>query len=300
MKLHLITLAALATLAGCSTLPERNASLDQARAQHAAASSDATIARLAADEWREAGSALRRAESAQAADADRAEVDHLAYLARQRLVIAQETADARSAQAVTTGAGAERDRLRLSMRTAEADAAQRGLAAATAAGERQSAELAAAGRAAMADRARLASRDARVDDLEQALQALNARRTERGMVVTLGDVLFDTGQSRLRAGGGSGMQQLADLMQRHPALQASIEGHTDDVGSEASNQALSSRRARSVVAALVGLGVDPGRLAVHGYGETRPVDENTSAAGRQMNRRVEIVFAPTMGPVSGR
>lgn len=300
MKLHLLALAAMATLAACSSVPDRHLALDQLRALHASVSADASVTRLAADELRLADVALGRAEAAQAADADRAEVDHLTHLARQRLAIAQETATARSAQAVTTGAAAERDRLRLEMRTVEADAARRDLAASEMTAERRGAELAAAESAAAADRDRLARRDARVDSLEQELQALNARRTERGLVVTLGDVLFDTGASQLQADGGRGLQSLADFMRRHPQVQASIEGHTDDVGSEASNQALSDRRARSVMAALVGQGVDAGRLRAQGFGESRPAGENGSPAGRQMNRRVEVIFAPVPGPVSAR
>lgn len=300
MKLHLIAIAALATLSACSSVPERNLALDQARAHHASLSSDAAVSAQAAEELRLADTALRRAEAAQAADVDRAEVDHLSYLAHQRLTIAQETATARRAQAVTAGAGAERDRLRLAMRTAEADSAQRDLAAAEMAGERKTAALATVERTAMADRARLDSRNARVESLEQALQELSASRTERGMVVTLRDVLFDTGQSQLHAGGGHGIRELAEFMRRHPEVQASIEGHTDDVGSEARNQALSDQRARSVMAALVGLGVSPDRLQSLGFGEARPVGQNASAAGRQMNRRVELVFAPTQGPISAR
>lgn len=300
MKLHPLAIAALATLAACSSVPDRNIALDQARARHASVRADAAVTTHAGEELRRADAALRTAEAAQAADAGRAEVDHLAYLTQQRLSIAQETATARTAQAVTAGAAAERDRLRLSMRTAEADAAQRALAASEMTGARKSAELAAAERGAAADRARLASSDARADSLEQQLLAMNARKTERGMVVTLGDVLFDTGKSQLQADGGRSMQQLAEFMRRYPQRQASIEGYTDDVGSETSNLDLSDRRARSVMAALVGMGIGAGRLQTRGFGEANPVGENNSPAGRQMNRRVEVIFATEPGDLPAR
>lgn len=303
MKLNPFALAAVAALAACSSVPDRNLALDQARARHATVRSDATVTTHAADELKRADAALRAAEAAQAKSADRAEVDHLAYLANQRVTIAQETAIGRSAQAVTAGAAAERDRLRLALRTAEADTAKRDLAASELTGARKSADLAAAEQAAAADRARLASSDARVDNLQlqlQQLQALNARQTDRGIVVTLGDVLFDTGQSRLQADGGRSMQQLAEFMRRYPQRRAAIEGYTDNVGSETSNLDLSDRRARSVMAALVGLGVGADRLRPQGFGEANPVGANDSAAGRQMNRRVEVIFTPEAGDIPPR
>lgn len=300
MKLTPFALAALAALAACSSVPDRNLALDQARARHASVRSDAAVSTHAADELRRADVALRAAESAHASGADRAEVDHLAYLTGQRVTIAQETATGRSAQAVTAGAAAERDRLRLALRTAEADAAKRDLAAAELTGARTGADLADAERAAAADRARLASSTAQVASLQQQLQALNARQTDRGLVVTLGDVLFDSGQSRLQADGGRSMLQLAEFMRRYPQRQASIEGYTDDVGSESSNLDLSDRRARSVMAALVGMGVGADRLRPRGFGEANPVGANDSAAGRQMNRRVEVIFTPEAGGIPPR
>jgi outer membrane protein OmpA-like peptidoglycan-associated protein len=269
MKPHPICIAALAALAACSSLPERNLALEQVRTRHAAVRADDSVTTHAGEELRRADAALRIAEAAQAADAGRPEVDHLAYLTQQRLNIAQETATARTAQAVTSGATTERDRLRSSMSTA-------------------------------ADRVHLATSDARVDSLEKQLQAMNARRTERGTVVTLGDLLFDTGKSALQADGGRGVQLLAEFMRRHPQRQASIEGHTDDVGSESSNVGLSDRRARSVMAALVGMGIGADRLRTRGFGEANPVGENGSAAGRQMNRRVEVIFATEAGDLPAR
>lgn len=228
MKLQLLAIAALAALTACGTAPSRHAALDQVRERHRMLAADDKIVRLAGPELRQADGALRRAEAARANDAEADEVDHLAYLATQHLVIAQTTAEARQAQAVMAGAAAERERLRLALRTAEADAAQRSLGMARAAGERQNAELAAAERSATADQARLAQRDARVEGLEQEL------------------------------------------------------------------------RARSVMARLVSLGVAPERLQAQGFGETRPAGANDSAAGRQMNRRVEMIFMPLERPAASR
>jgi outer membrane protein OmpA-like peptidoglycan-associated protein len=298
--------AAVLLLAACSSVPDRNAALDAAKASHATAQSAAPVNQLAADELRRATEALRRAEAAHAARADVASVNHLAYLAAQRVAIAQATAESRTAQAVVAGASAERDRMRLALRTAEADAtrsqlaaseqARAGLSAEQAEAERRAAAARSeAERQAEADRARLAARDAQVQGLEQELRELNARPTDRGMVVTLGDLLFDTGKSQLQAGGDRSVDQLAAFMKRHPERQALIEGHTDSVGSRASNQSLSERRAQAVRSALIRQGVEGEQLRAQGFGQEQPVADNGSAAGRQQNRRVEIIFVPAEG-----
>ena len=313
LKLSVVA-AAAALLAACSTVPERNVAFEQAQVRLRAAQADPQVVLHASDELRQADAALRRADIARSERVPVVEIDHLAYLASQRVTIAQETAASRTAQAVTAGASAERERLLLTQRTQEADratldaeratrdaeAAKRQLASSQALGQRQSAELAQADRAAAEGRAQQARSDARVEGLEQQLQALNARKTERGMVVTLGDVLFDTGQSRLQPAGDVNIAKLADFMKSNPSRRAAIEGYTDSVGGSDSNQALSNERAQAVKAALVGRGVGAERLSTFGHGESNPIASNTTSAGRQTNRRVEIIF-PTEGtPLPGR
>jgi outer membrane protein OmpA-like peptidoglycan-associated protein len=300
------TLAALAaaSVVACSSTPDRSAALNDARGRYAALQATPDVGTHAAQELARAAAAMRLAEAAHAAGDGSTSVEHLAYLARQRIVIAQATTTSRVAQAVTAGAATERDRLRLDLRTAEADAAQRQLLASQQAAQqdaaRSQAERDRAARSAQDDRARLASSDARVDDLEAQLRELNARRTERGIVVTLGDMLFDSGRAQLQAGGTRSVTQLAEFLTRHPQRSAVIEGHTDSVGSRAANMDLSDRRAQSVLAALVGLGVGADRLQATGQGPDSPVASNGSAAGRQMNRRVEVVFAPEPGDLLRR
>lgn len=293
----LLLATAAATLAACAGIPDRNLALDDARTKYNAAQTQPQLERYATEELAAAGSALQRTEKAHADRDSQTEVNHLAYLTTQRVAIAQETAAARAAQEVTAGAAAERDRMRLALRTQEADTAQRQLAASEQAGARKSAELAQADRSAAEDQARLARRDARVGSLEQQLVELNAQRTERGIVVTLGDLLFDSGRSQLQAEGTRSMGKLADFMKRNPQRRAAVDGFTDSVGSESSNQTLSDQRAQAVMAALVGLGVGAERLSARGYGEGQPVAGNDTAAGRQMNRRVEVVFAPEAGDI---
>lgn len=287
----LTTLALASLLAACATAPDRSARLDEARAAMAAAQLDSRLQRHSATELRSASAALERANAAHAARADAAEVDHLAYMASRRVVVARETSDAREAEALVAGASVERDALRLALRTAEADNAQRQLASAEKRGMTQDAALAQAGRAAASDRAEIARGDARVDDLEAQLKLLNARRTERGIVVTLGDMLFDSGQSRVLASGAASVSGLAEFMRRNPTRRASVEGFTDSQGSDDANQALSERRAEAVRVMLVGMGIDGSRLSSRGNGEADPVGSNDTAEGRRSNRRVEIVFS---------
>ncbi len=305
----LVALGALGTLGACSTVPERNAALDQAQSRYSAAQAQTQVATLAPEELQRASEALRVAEQAQANRESVATVDHLAYLASQRVGIAQDTAASRAAEAVTAGAAAERDRMRLALRTQEAETAQRQLATSQQANANTSQQLASSQQAnananqQLADsqqsnaiqQAQLARRDMQVGDLQSQLREMNARKTDRGIVVTLGDVLFATGQSKLQGDSVRTMAKLADFFKRYPQRTAVIEGYTDSVGSETSNQALSDRRAQAVMAALVGEGVPASRLHSTGFGEARPVGPNESADGRRMNRRVEVVFSTEAG-----
>lgn len=284
MNTRIFTLATLAaSLAACSITPERNVALDQARGRYAAAQGDAQVTALAPDELKRAGDALHAAEKARMDDDGKAQVDHLAYIASQRVTIAQDTAAGKVAQAMVTGAAAERDRIRLAQRTSEADSAQRQLAVSQQGNAQKTAELASA-------ELRMQQGDQRVGELEMQLKDMNARRTERGMVVTLGDVLFDTGQARMLPDTEGRMGKLAEFFKRHPQRTASIEGYTDNVGSPGSNVDLSQRRAQAVVTALVDRGVSSGRLSTRAHGEEGPAASNATPAGRQLNRRVEVVF----------
>jgi outer membrane protein OmpA-like peptidoglycan-associated protein len=273
--------AVLATFAACASAPPRSAALDQARTSYGVARADPQVATLAADELAQAGAALQRADQALTERKPQTTVDHLAYMASQHVVLAQATASSRAAQAVTASASAERDKLRLDARTAEADAAARDLADAEAAARREQ-----------------EANVARVTALESQLADLNARQTDRGMVVTLGDMLFDTGKAQLLPGGSRNITKLAEFFARNPDRTASIEGHTDNVGSAAMNYTLSERRANAVMGALVAAGVPRGNLSTRALGPDMPAATNDTAAGRQMNRRVEIVIAKSSAVAS--
>lgn len=305
---------ALAAITACSSVPQANARLDEARSQLRATRADPQTHGLGGPELQNATTAMDAAESALARGDDSAAVDHLAYLASQRTVLLQQAGQRRSAEVAMAQATGQRDQQRLAARTQEADSAQRSAAASqrdAAASQREaqtaqrSAEAAqrdaqAAQRQAGASQLQAGEAERRAAQLAQQLKDMDARQTDRGMVVTIGDVLFDTDQAEIRAGGRRNMDKLVVFLQAYPARRAMVEGFTDSTGAADHNLALSARRADAVRAALVGAGVSAERIATKGFGEAYPVAGNADAGGRQMNRRVEIVLSDDSGVIPAR
>ncbi|HTN34438.1 MAG TPA: OmpA family protein, partial [Marinobacter sp.] len=131
---------------------------------------------------------------------------------------------------------------------------------------------------------------AQAQELQQQIDTLEAKTTERGLVLTLGDVLFTTGSAEIQGGSNQNLEKLVNFLNQYPDRQVQIEGHTDNVGSALFNQNLSRQRAESVRQYLVGRGINSGRLTVSGFGFERPAASNDTATGRQQNRRVEVVI----------
>lgn len=292
-KLFPMALIAVAVLSGCTTTPPQNAQLTAAHSNYNDARSNPQVANLAALQLKDAGDTLDKADAAMSKGQGTATVDHLAYLANQKVGIANETAKLKLAESDVSKAGENRNKIRLEARTAEADQAKQQVAMITEVADQQSADLAAADANAQRDRAMIAQQ-------EQQLKELNARKTDRGMVITLGDVLFRTGQAQLESGGMHNVQKLADFLKQSPKTKVMIEGHTDSVGSESSNLLLSERRATAVKMALADKGISSDRISTRGYGEAYPVAGNGTAAERQLNRRVEIILSDTNGNIGPR
>jgi outer membrane protein OmpA-like peptidoglycan-associated protein len=135
----------------------------------------------------------------------------------------------------------------------------------------------------------LGAREEQIATLEEQLQDLQTRQTERGLVITLGDILFQVDRADLQPGGIQQLSRLADYLRDNPDRSILIEGHTDSTGEDAYNLRLSEDRAYAVEDFLISQGVDPRRIASRGYGEQYPLAPNDTASGRQENRRVEIV-----------
>ncbi|MGA6096544.1 OmpA family protein [Stutzerimonas marianensis] len=238
-------------LVACSSQPNDN--LEQVRGQYAQLQSDPRSNRLAALETEDAGKALERANKAYQDDADEERVDQLAYLAKRRVELAEQT---------------------IALRTAEQEI------------EKTSAKRA---------EARLESREQQLrrqqEEIRKLQQDLQAKQTERGTLVTFGDVLFDLDKAELKPAGMRGIQKLADFLNENPERKVVVEGYTDSTGSDSYNQQLSERRAESVRRALTRAGVDPQRIQTVGYGEQYPVASNDSPSSRAMNRRVEVTIS---------
>lgn len=276
----------LAVLSACTTMPPDKSPIELARIDVQAARDNPQTATLAAGELQTADAAMQRANQAQANRESTATVDHLAYLASQRAAIAQEAGRQKAAEQRITDANAVRDRMQLENRTREADAARQ--QAVTAQDQARAAE----------EQTRAA--ELRNRQLEERVKELNAKPTPRGWVVTFGDVLFSTGQAQLKPGSARNIDKLADVLQSYPQRNVLIEGFTDSTGSEATNLALSQRRSAAVREALIDKGVNPSRISTRGYGESYPVAGNTSASGRQLNRRVEIILSDDTGLIPPR
>jgi outer membrane protein OmpA-like peptidoglycan-associated protein len=142
--------------------------------------------------------------------------------------------------------------------------------------------------------------DARDAQIRKLQNSLNAKQTERGTLVTFGDVLFDFNKAELKSSALPNVTELARFLQENPERQVIVEGYTDSVGSASYNQGLSERRAESVRRALVRAGVAPTRIVAQGYGKEYPVADNSSDSGRAQNRRVEVTISNDNQPVAPR
>jgi outer membrane protein OmpA-like peptidoglycan-associated protein len=265
-------------------------SLVDARAAVDAASNDADIARYAPVQLDEAQQAIRQAETLWYDEEDVTEAEHQAYLATRRVAIARTVTEGGKAVEEAKTLARQREAVLLEIRTAEAD---RALSAA----EKRAAE-ARRDRAA-AEQARMEAEQARAEaaalaeserKLREELAELQAQQTERGLVLTLGDVLFDVDEATLKVGATQSLSRLAAFLKEYPDRQVLVEGHTDSTGTEEYNLGLSQRRAESVVQFLTVNAIASNRIIARGYGKAYPIATNDSAAGRQLNRRVEIVI----------
>jgi outer membrane protein OmpA-like peptidoglycan-associated protein len=276
----LIGMGLALALGACATMPQPNAALETARAAVQTAETDPNVNKYAPLDLDRARKDLSIAEDASLHHKD-AEVDQPAYLATQNARLAQAHAATKADDARVAAGQIERDQIRLAARTHEADNAKQSAANARAVAD-----------VALNQRDQATEETARV---QAELDALKATPTPRGMVLTLGDVLFDTGRSELKSGATRKIDQLAQFLMEHPDRRVQIEGFTDSVGTDSYNEDLSQRRADAVKAALINRGIEPSRVGTEGYGKAYPVANNNDSGGRQLNRRVEVVIGGNNG-----
>lgn len=287
--LRMVTVAAAVALVllatACAPAPTSPAGASEVRSKLLRLQSDSDLAPRASAAITEAATAVAAAEQP---EKDQELAQHRVYIADHKVEIAMAQARTAFAESERAGLSQQRDTARLAARTREADAAANALTASRA-------EV--AGQIMLADAARrqsdIDSRAAELNaaEMQRQLDELNARPTERGLVLTLGDVLFATGQHTLRTGAPANLDKLVAFLQRYEERTAAIEGHTDSVGDADSNLRLSQRRADTVRSYLTGQGIAATRLTAAGMGEQVPVAGNDSAAGRQQNRRVEVIIS---------
>ena len=283
-----ICFAVLASLAACSTTPERIPELERARAAVQQLEREPKVQQAASETLGKARAALIRAETALDEGEPMALVTHEAYVARRQAEIGMQLTSEADAVESLREAERRRNELRLEARTVEAEQAKM-LA------QRRAAEAERNAREAALSRSVAEAALDEADRLAGELKEMEAEQTERGVVLTLSDVLFDTGEADLRQGAMRAIDRLVEYMESNPKRELLIEGHTDSRGSEAYNRQLAADRAAAVAEALVQRGIARSRLRTVGLGEAYPVASNESSAGRQENRRVEIVVSDPNG-----
>lgn len=275
-----IAISTALAMAACASTPQPNVALENARSAVRSAEADPNVATYAALDLHTARDELDVAEKAYVAR-DEKGIDQPAYLATQTAHLAQLKASAKADDARVAAGQADRDRIELNARTNEVNTAVMARNQATQ-------------KAANADSARdQATQQAAA--LQAELDALKAKPTDRGLVLTLGDVLFDTGKASLNPGASRNLDQLVQFLTDHPERRVEIDGYTDNVGTDSFNLDLSQRRADTVKSVLVNRGIDSSRIATRGYGKDFGVASNTDSGGRQLNRRVEIVIGGVDG-----
>lgn len=300
---HTLTTGALLSgllLAACGTTPTPPPALVDARTTVHRAETDPAVLKHAPLELKKATDSLARADMLLAKGEKLGDVNSVAYVAAQQAKAAQAIAQAKGNELDIGAANVERERARGDARTAEADKAkaQTGVAQQQAAAAQK--QTAVAEQKVAVAQASAADAQQQTADLQQRLKDLQAQQTERGMLVTLGDVLFENNRADVKPGAQASLRKLADFLQQYPTRHVLIEGHTDSVGSTSSNESLSLRRADAVDAALGRMGVSTQRMDTAGYGEAYPVADNATDTNRALNRRVEVYIAENDQPVKAR
>ena len=319
---RILLILMLVLLSACTAAPKKDLALERVREELDNLKSHPELAGYASPALGEAERALRKAEMAVGDDLYRS---YLIYMADRRIQIARTMAEReqyektldqledersnmliKASQQEADNARMEAERARLLVATTSEDAqrakeeketAQQKEAESTRAAQLSAEEADQARRLAesRASEAEFARREAdlasqQVTSLTRQLENLQLRETESGVVVTLGDVLFASGQAQLVEGGRSSLEEVVDLLQTEPDKKIRVEGHTDSRGDADANLLLSEQRAQAVREALISLGVASERVSALGMGEDFPIASNEDEDGRARNRRVDVIL----------
>jgi len=273
---------------GCSSAPIRSEKLEEVQKAYDIANANPEIISNAAVAMHEAKRALENSKKALRSDPEN--LDHLLYIAERKLLIAQAKAEQRIYEKRLDQLTKEKQNVLMDSRQKEAERAIKEA-------EERSRQLKMK-ELEIRDKARELEEKAReierareqARQLEMELSELQAKQTNRGIVLTLGDVLFGFAKAELMPSAMRSIDKLGDFLKRNPKRNVLIEGHTDNIGSQDYNLVLSQNRANSVRKELLDRGVDPSRVVTKGYGKLYPVADNNTETGRRANRRVEIVI----------
>ena len=255
-----VLLSGSMALAGCAGHHNSDQALQQAASDFQTVKEDSNVLRIAPKDVIRAGESLARADRLSSYWGSGDDVEHYAYLSQRYSEIAREHTQQVLNEERAAKLELERQRLQLALREAK-----------------------------------LLSVQQQGQWLEEQIISLATTQTDRGLVMTLGDVLFDTGEADLKNSANRTVLKLVQFLQLNPKRVVRIEGYTDSTGGEQENLKLSRDRAQAVADVLVDLGIDDKRIQVEGYGDQYPVEVNASERGRAQNRRVEIVFSDDKG-----
>jgi outer membrane protein OmpA-like peptidoglycan-associated protein len=283
-----VVTACASLIAACASAPQHNDMLEHARVVVASAQSNPNVAGEARADLVTAVAALNQGDALLKEGKPAMEVDHQAYIAERFGLAAQRGAELTVSEKTIADANNRRTGVLLAAR--EQDAARANERADT-----KSLEANAARSDAQMSAEQAAAAQQRAQELESALADLQAKKTDRGLVITLGDVLFATGRADLKSGARRSLEKLAAFLHEYPQRTVQIEGFTDSVGTDDYNQVLSEHRAGAVRDALTGMGISSERIQARGLGKSSPVADNESATGRQQNRRVEVIISESDG-----
>jgi outer membrane protein OmpA-like peptidoglycan-associated protein len=255
-------IAGVLAVSGCTVLSSPEGALQQANGRYQAIQADTDAQRLAPKDIARAEDSFKRAQRLSAYWGSGGDVVHYAYLSERYSEIARLHTVLELNQERLAKLELDRQRLQLALRES-----------------------------------RLASVRQQDQWVEDQIMSLTTTDADRGVVLTLGDVLFDTGDVELQPSANRTLLKLAQYLQANPKRIIRIEGYTDNTGEKAFNVTLSRDRAQAVADMLVDLGIDEKRIEVQGYGDQYPVEANASERGRALNRRVEVVFSDNQGVI---
>ena len=258
--INAIGLGACLLLVGCASQQGSSDALEQARSSYQAVKGDPDALRSAPKDVVRAGESLARADQLANYWGSSKDVEHFAYLSQRYSEIAQQHSALAKNQLQAEKLEMQRENLQLTLREAK-----------------------------------LLSVEQKGQWVEEQMISLATTETERGLVLTLGDVLFAGGSADLSPSANRTILKLTQFLQLNSQRIIRVEGYTDTVGEKSANLDLSKARAQAVADVLVDLGIDPKRIQVEGFGEAYPVADNASLRGRAQNRRVEVVFSDAKG-----